>query len=192
MEHGEDSLKDSPATAKKKHAGGRPPKLSATDKKKIIELAKFGLTDDQLSSFFNISRQGLCNYKKNDPEFFDSLKESKAAADAMVEKSLFRMALGYEYQEEAVNKDGAVMVTKFAKPDVTACIFWLKNRQSEKWRDKSEHDLGDKTTGAITSIAKLFAKRYESEAKRLAAGEDPAMVLFGRANGSDRNVTNAN
>ena len=36
-------------------------------------------------------------------------------------------------------------------PDTTAAIFWLKNRQPEKWRDKKEVDanvnLGDELEG---------------------------------------------
>ena len=39
--------------------------------------------------------------------------------------------------------DGIIVKTKLIKhypPDSTAMIFWLKNRQKEKWRDK--HDVG--------------------------------------------------
>ena len=32
-------------------------------------------------------------------------------------------------------------VTEEVAPDTTACIFWLKNRQREHWRDKTEHDV---------------------------------------------------
>ena len=66
---------------------------------------------------------------------------------------------------------------------------WVLNKF---YADKNEHDLGDKAAGAITSIAELFSRRYESEAKRLAAGEDPALVLFGRAYGNNRNVSAPN
>lgn len=26
-------------------------------------------------------------------------------------------------------------------PDTTSCIFWLKNRQKDKWRDKTEQEV---------------------------------------------------
>ena len=41
--------------------------------------------------------------------------------------------------------------TEHYPPDTTAAIFWLKNRQPEKWRDKKEVDanvnLGDELEG---------------------------------------------
>lgn len=158
---------------------GRPLKINANDKKKIIELAKFGLTDAQISSALGFGEATLNRNKKKDPEFWESLKRSKEIADEMVEKALFRRAIGYEYTEEFATKDGAVSCERVAHPDVTACIFWLKNRKPQNWKDKHEHDLGDELNNAATSVAQLFRRRYDSEAKRLAAGEDPALVLFG-------------
>ena len=29
-------------------------------------------------------------------------------------------------------------------PDTTACIFWLKNRQPDKWRDKQDMNIDAK------------------------------------------------
>ena len=177
---------------KKKNKGGRPLALSSEDKKKILEYAKFGLTDEQLAQGYGISKQTLNAYKKRDPKFLDSLKENKAAADTMVRKSLFKLATGFEYFEDMVNKDGSVRCLKVAKPDVTACIFWLKNRQPQEWKDKHEHDLGAGTVDAAFSIAKLLARGRKEKDARLAAGEDPELVLFGRANGCAANGSIAN
>ena len=30
-------------------------------------------------------------------------------------------------------------------PDTTACIFWLKNRRKDEWRDRQEHTGADGT-----------------------------------------------
>nr|WP_274537699.1 DUF2824 family protein [Escherichia coli] len=38
---------------------------------------------------------------------------------------------------------------KYYPPDTTAAIFWLKNRQKDKWRDKVDHELTGKDGGAI-------------------------------------------
>ena len=178
-------------TNKNRKKRGRPSKLDANEKNKIIRLAKFGLTDDQISEGLGFTKQTLNNYKKKDPAFFDSLKRSKEISDELVEKALFKRALGYSFVEEYATKDGAVACEKVSHPDVTACIFWLKNRKSKEWKDKHDHDLGDDVNAAAGSIAKLFRKRYDSEAKRLAAGEDPALVLFGRAAGSNGHVNGA-
>ena len=43
--------------------------------------------------------------------------------------------------------DGEIVRTTVRRhypPDVTACIFWLKNRQREHWRDKVETGVADK------------------------------------------------
>ena len=52
--------------------------------------------------------------------------------------------MGYQYEEEfwGKNHDGEMVVVKKVlksqAPDVTAQIFWLKNRNPKEWRDKVE------------------------------------------------------
>jgi hypothetical protein len=43
------------------------------------------------------------------------------------------------------DEDSSKTVRKHYPPDVTACIFWLKNRQPEKWRDVHRHEVKDIT-----------------------------------------------
>ena len=71
-------------------------------------------------------------------------------ADARVVQKLFERAMGYEHPETkffTVNKGDFVQeietreTTKIYPPDVTAAIFWLKNRQPSRWRDKQETDM---------------------------------------------------
>ena len=52
---------------------------------------------------------------------------------------MLKRALGYEYEEETY--ENGILTKKVKKqvaPDTTAQIFWLKNRQVKKWRDKVE------------------------------------------------------
>lgn len=172
----------------KKRKRGQPAKIGPEERKTLLAYSKFGLTDKQLAEGVGINEQTLTRYKRKDPDFCRSLKENKDLADSMVRKSLFKLALGYEYYEDMANKDGAVRCLKYAKPDVTACIFWLKNRQPEEWRDKHEHDLGKGATGALEGLAKIFAKGSAREAERLASGEDPSLVYFGIPSGRLGNV----
>lgn len=56
---------------------------------------------------------------------------------------MLRRALGYEMEEVRQEIDEAghkkmVKLTKTVLPDVTAQIFWLKNRRPDLWRDKPE------------------------------------------------------
>jgi len=44
----------------------------------------------------------------------------------------------------ASEKSSAKSTIKTVIPDVTACIFWLKNRQADKWRDPKDITNGKK------------------------------------------------
>ena len=62
-----------------------------------------------------------------------------------MENALLRRALGYEYNEvkekyEYGKITERTVTKKEVVPDVTAQIFWLKNRKPEKRRDKPEYE----------------------------------------------------
>lgn len=125
-------------------ATGRPSKFEKF-KDIILKMAELGLTDEQMAMCAGITPQTLANWKKKNKDFFESLKNSKAISDARVEKSLFERALGYSCKEDRIFNDNGtpivVPTTKNYPPDVTACIFWLKNRQPDKWREKQDVNL---------------------------------------------------
>ena len=106
--------------------------------------ARDGLTDEQIAKNIGICRDTLIEWKKKYSDISDTLKRGKAVADYQVENSLFKRALGYSYDEVTKEPDGdgelviTKRVTKEVAPDVTAAIFWLKNRRPDKWRDKPE------------------------------------------------------
>ena len=59
--------------------------------------------------------------------------------DRQVENALLKRALGYEYDEITTEYGKEIKrVTKQVVPDVTAQIFWLKNRKPDQWRDKQQ------------------------------------------------------
>ena len=130
---------------KKKHAGGRPTKYKKVFIEQGRKLVALGATDVQISDFFKITEATLTNWKKKHPEFFASLKESKEEMDSKVVRSLFERAMGYEHKDEFISQYKGEIITapiikKYA-PDTTAQIFWLKNRQPDKWRDKQDHNI---------------------------------------------------
>ena len=114
--------------------------------KKAGELALVGKTDIQIAKALGISEVTLNTWKKQYPDFLLSLKDNKDIVDAGVVNSLLQRANGYEYTETSVKEDpdkGTIVTTttKTVVPDVTAQIFWLKNRQPKDWRDKHEQVL---------------------------------------------------
>jgi hypothetical protein len=67
-------------------------------------------------------------------------KDGKEEADKRVERSLCNRAISYSYDAEKIfcDKNGKVTRVPYVEhvpPDVTACIFWLKNRKPPEWRD---------------------------------------------------------
>ena len=116
------------------------------EKDKLILLegwARDGLTDEQIAKNIGIATSTFYEWKKKELEFSESLKKGKEVVDFEVENALLKKALGYTItlNKQRVTKDGDVVdITEevHVPPDTTAQIFWLKNRQVKKWRDKVE------------------------------------------------------
>ena len=86
--------------------------------------ARDGLSNEQIAHNIGIAASTLYKWAKDYPEIAEALKKGKAVVDYEVENALLSKALG---------------------GDVTAMIFWLKNRRPDKWRDKPE--AADKSEG---------------------------------------------
>ena len=88
----------------------------------------------------------LARIKKHG-DICDSLKRGKEVVDREVENALLKRALGYSYNEVTQEADElgdlsvTKVVTKQVSPDVTAQIFWLKNRNPGLWRDRKETEI---------------------------------------------------
>jgi hypothetical protein len=52
-------------------------------------------------------------------------------------------------------------VRKHYPPDVTACIFWLKNRQPERWRDVQRHEVNNVTLKSSDELRAAFLKEVQ-------------------------------
>ena len=108
---------------------------------KIQGWARDGLIDSQVAKNIGIAYNTFRNWKRKYPQLQEALLKGKEVVDREVENALLKRALGYTYEEVKVTeseKDGKKVerTTKTALPDVTAQIFWLKNRKPAEWRDK--------------------------------------------------------
>lgn len=124
--------------------------------------AKDGLTDKQIAENIGISERCFNTWKKKHNSISSVLKESKVVADRNIENALYKSATGFYYDEQVII-DGGVIQTlrKFNKPNVTAQIFWLKNRKPANWRDKTETDVEIKNQKFDDIIAQLGGKGLE-------------------------------
>ena len=100
--------------------------------------ARDGLIDEQIAHNCGISAGTLYDWKNRFPQIAEALKKGKEVVDVQVENALLKRALGYETVEEMTEEgpDGTKIRTTRVPPDVTAQIFWLKNRMPDRWRDK--------------------------------------------------------
>ena len=80
--------------------------------------AKDGLTDEQISRNLGISKVTFYKYKSSCDELNELLKRSKEVVDYEVENALYKSAMS---------------------GNVSAMIFWLKNRKPDCWKDRREH-----------------------------------------------------
>lgn len=133
---------------------GRPTKYKPTFVEQAKKLAALGATDREAAEFFEVNEATLHRWKHEHPEFCESLKVGKEQADARVEASLYRRALGYSHDavKIAVNATGEVTEVPFTEhypPDTTAAIFWLKNRKPEQWRDVKAQEISAPGGGPV-------------------------------------------
>lgn len=141
------------------HAGGRPSKKDTINLEVLSILAAAGKTDAEISKLLNISEVTLNKYKKSE-EFLKSLKNGKEIADQRVIKSLYERACGYEHEDVDIRVvDHAIVKTKIIKhypPDTTACIFWLKNRNPQEWRERQEveHQFSEANLASLVAVIK--------------------------------------
>ena len=84
-----------------------------------------------------------------------------------------KRALGYEVEEEKITQEvvDGVMRKKVEKtkkvvmPDVTAQIYWLKNRKPEDWRDRREVSITQSKEDAVKEIDDYFATMETDDAE---------------------------
>lgn len=133
------------AKRKGKVKGGRPTKFRVEMVEQARKLYEIGLTDIEVADFFGITDRTLYRWQADQPAFCQARKLGKDVPDDKVERSLFHRATGYSHKAVKIFADpktGAEKIVEYVEhypPDATSCIFWLKNRRPEEWRDRIEH-----------------------------------------------------
>lgn len=144
----------------------RPTKYDEAYAEQARKLCLLGHTDEELAEFFEVAVSTIYEWKNAHPKFSEAIKNGKEVADADIANNLFNRAMGYTAKEKREEKTAEgfkkVEAEKHIPGDVTAMIFWLKNRQRNKWRDKQDHEVTGKDGGAIqvetSPMSTLFGK----------------------------------
>lgn len=103
-----------------------------------------GATNEDLGRMFDVTRRTIDYWMVDFPDFAASVKAGRAIADANVAEKLHARAIGYSHPAVRIMKSGGrpltVAYTQHYPPDTQACLFWLRNRCPQNWRDKAEHE----------------------------------------------------
>lgn len=125
---------------------------------KIRGWARDGLINSEIAEKIGIAEGTLYSWKNKYKEIDEALKDGQDIVDRKVEESLFKKAMGYEYEEtkQIIEKDEmgkdrkrVEKVTKYYPPDSTAIIFWLKNRRPGEWRDRRDSTVDVKSENVV-------------------------------------------
>jgi len=127
-------------------------KTKDIDYAEVERLASIGLTDEQIGTSIGVSRSTITRRKRDDDAFDAAIRRGKQAGLTQVVSSLFNAA------------------TDPSKPNMSAAIFYLKNRGQGAWRDRQEVDAN--LSGAVSVDHDLDAALESLKA----AGIDPTKL----------------
>jgi len=104
--------------------------IKDVDSAKVESLAAQGLTIEQIASCIGVSRSTLYSRMGSEKNVLDAIKDGRAKGVATISNALFQSGKG---------------------GNVTAQIFYLKNRQPEEWRDRRELEHSGPEGGPIVA-----------------------------------------
>ena len=112
------------------------------------------MTNEQIAQNMGVHRDTLVEWRKRFSVISDALKSGRENADYTVENELFQschtrtVTVKKPIKVKTVKQDGKKKIEEekvvyaeeqvVVPANVTAQIFWLKNRRADKWKDKPE------------------------------------------------------
>lgn len=103
-----------------------------------------GVTVTAMAETMGIAPKTLNEWKNTYPEIAEAMSRGREIVDYKVESALYKRAIGCKVKEVKTivspqDKDGNRPVRietteKELPPDTTACLAWLNNRRTDKWK----------------------------------------------------------
>ena len=112
------------------------------DINKVESLAAQGLSKKEIAYCLDIGESTLYERQKKDPEFLEAIKKGRAKGLGTITNALFTSGKG---------------------GNVTAQIFYLKNRAPDKWSDRRETAITGKDGGPIQLLPFEFVDAEHTE-----------------------------
>ena len=105
--------------------------MKEIDANKVETLAAQGLTMQQIADCLAVGRSTLYDRMRDDPDVSDAIKRGRSKGIATITNALFQSAKG---------------------GNITAQIFYLKNRNPAEWSDRKEVNLGGELNNSIEVV----------------------------------------
>ena len=147
----EDDESPNPETMERKHAGGAELKYNAKQFPRTAQLlAARGATQDEIADCLGVSARTVQRWIARHQEFAEAVQAGNDVFNPRVERALAERAIGFwitwDETETFTDRDGhqqikTVQHRKYFPPDVTAGIWWTKNRMKDKWADVHKHEI---------------------------------------------------
>lgn len=106
----------------------------------ITHLCMLGATEAELAAYFEVSTKAFNSWVTQFRGVAQAVRQGREIADAKVTASLFKSAIGYEHEDVHIsNYMGQITETKIIRrypPNAQSCMFWLKNRRPDLWKEK--------------------------------------------------------
>lgn len=136
--------KNKKSTKTGKRGKGQPTKYDPRYNHIARQACIIGAVEEDIARMLDVTITTVKNWKRDHYDFFVAIKQGKDIYDVeAVESSLLKRARGYDHEveEERATREGDIL--KLSKvthipPDVGAAIFWLCNRQPERWKQISQ------------------------------------------------------
>ena len=123
--------------------------------------ARDGLSDEQIAAKVGISAKTLYEWENRFSEIRKAIKRGKAPVDTTVENALLKSAMGFTKtvrKPVKLRQRGGNEIVEYVDeeiyipPQVTAQIFWLKNRRPDRWRDKPEDAFASELVKVVIDV----------------------------------------
>ena len=140
------------------------------------DAARDGCTINMIATKLKIKKSTLYNWMQANQDLRDAINEGRDYFDSRVaEGSLLKRVKGFTSKEtktvtvEGSDKTRITVTKKKIAPDTPAIIFWLKNRQGDRWRDK--HDIEVRGGEGLEDRLRKAQARFLKQNKKPDPGE---------------------
>ena len=167
--------------------GGRPSVYKPEYAEAARSFCAMGAINETLAAQFEVSRSTIDRWIAAIPDFREAVLQGREAADGAVVSALFARATGMERKMTRVfchnGQPITVNYTVELPPDVRACMFWLRNRRPQQWREA--RPLADAGADVDVSERSESGRSVQADGADSAAatenqGEaDPALLIGG-------------